>query len=195
MCISVFKKKWYTSIEEAEKIPQKVKYLRLWHIDVSKYCGRFSQFIHVKHLDISWSPTTKLPTDIASLKQLNILRILNVPLQEFPEWICSLSKLRELTVRGTEIRVIPSDISQLQHLKRLEIGNNNLSYLPQEIGQLEHLKELYAPDNQLSSIPDAFRKLTRLKRFGLARNCFPESEANKIRQWFPGIVSIWSKKE
>lgn len=191
----LFKKKWYTSIEEAEKNPKRVKYLRLWNVDISLYEGRFSQFTSLKNLDISWSPASIIPSDIASLKKLHVLRVLNVPLNEFPEWICSLSELRELTIRGTDIPAIPSYINRLHHLKKIEIGNNNLCSLPMEIGELENLKELYASDNKLSSVPEEFRALGKLKRLGLVGNYFSENEANRIRQFFPGVADIWGRKE
>jgi Leucine-rich repeat (LRR) protein len=181
-------RKWITSFDDAEQRPCAVKHLRLWNVDVAKQGDRFSKFSNLHSLDIRWSRSIELPSDIGLLKDLRYLCLLNVPLVYFPSWIFELVELRHLTVRGTEINHIPAEIAQLVNLRYLELGNSNLVSLPVELSRLRKLRDLYASDNLLTTIPDALAGVPHLKRIGMVNNRFSDQEKARLHALYDRSV-------
>jgi Leucine-rich repeat (LRR) protein len=122
---------------------------------------------------------TTLPSEFFdSLRNLEVLNLVNIQLIEIPEAISQLTNLKELFLDNNRIGVLPNCIGTLNNLERLSLNNNSLSDLPESIGDLAHLKRLSLNNNNLTTLPESIGRLTNLERLSLNKNLLtvlPES--------------------
>ncbi|WP_269235346.1 leucine-rich repeat domain-containing protein [Flavobacterium flavigenum] len=156
----LFKKSKFSSLIEACKNPENCLELKLLSYDQNlKYQGEiFSKFVNLKVLEIQADTSIyylndfELPNEIASLKKLKKISVLNCPIQVFPEWITNIKSLEFLMLRGTDLASIPDSIFQLTKLKTLRIENCPLYKLPSTLYQLQNLKILGLTDTKLTNL-------------------------------------------
>lgn len=143
--------------------------LDLQGTDVPTWFGRFDEVPRLRRLQVRWSSAEDLPDEIAQLRQLKTLIILNMNLSKFPLWICRMTQLRELTVRGTNISRVPDELANLIHLRKLELGNNLLRRCAVDLRGCTDLQCLLIADNDLEELPSKLPPETTL---GLAGTPF-----------------------
>jgi Leucine-rich repeat (LRR) protein len=156
----LFKKSKFSSLIEASKNPENCIELQLLSYDQNlKYQGEiFSKFVNLKVLKIQADTSIyylddfELPNEIAGLKKLKKISVLNCPIQVFPEWITNIKSLEFLMLRGTDLVSIPDSIFQLTKLKTLRIENCSLNKLPSTLYQLQNLKTLGLTDTKLTNL-------------------------------------------
>ncbi|WP_415328827.1 leucine-rich repeat domain-containing protein [Chryseobacterium sp. MMS23-Vi53] len=162
-----FKKTKFSSLNEAIQNPKNCKKLSLRFIEYNlKDKGAiFSQFINLNVLEIQADPSIydlddfELPKEIAGLKKLNKIWLLNLPFKTFPEWITNIKSLKYLMIRGNDIDSIPDSICQLDNLKTLRVENCKLNKLPSTLNQMQSLKSLGLSDTDLTDLnPNLFPK-------------------------------------
>lgn len=170
-----FKKTKFLSLSEAMQNPKNCKKLSLLFIEYNlKDKGAiFSQFINLRTLEIQAHPFIynlddfELPKEIAELKKLKKISLLNLPLKVFPEWLTRIKSLQYLMIRGNDIDTVPETISQLDQLKTLRIENCELNKLPKTLNQMLNLKYLGLSETKLTDLnPDLFPK--NLKEINLS---------------------------
>ncbi|WP_336732914.1 leucine-rich repeat domain-containing protein [Chryseobacterium sp. VD8] len=170
-----FKKTKFLSLSEAMQNPKNCKKLSLLFIEYNlKDKGAiFSQFINLRTLEIQAHPVIynlddfELPKEIAELKKLKKISLLNLPLKVFPEWLTRIKSLQYLMIRGNDIDTVPETISQLDQLKTLRIENCELNKLPKTLNQMLNLKYLGLSETKLTDLnPDLFPK--NLKEINLS---------------------------
>jgi Leucine-rich repeat (LRR) protein len=171
----LFKKTKFSSLSDAIQNPKNCKKLHLQFIEYNlKDKGAiFSQFINLKTLEIQGNLTTcdlddfELPEEIAGLKKLKKIWLLNLPFKTFPEWITGMKSLKYLMIRGNDIDTIPESIYQLDNLKTLRVENCKLNNLPSTLNQMHKLRFLGLSDTELTDLnPNLFPK--NLKEINLA---------------------------
>ncbi|MEG3860351.1 COR domain-containing protein [Microcoleus sp. herbarium12] len=69
----------------------------------------------------------KLPDAIASLTQLQLLKLSNNQLTELPEALTSLTRLRGLHLRNNQLRELPQAIASFTQFQELNLDNNPLN--------------------------------------------------------------------
>ncbi len=162
-----FKKTQFLSLNDAIQNPKNCKKLRLLLIECNlKDKGAiFSQFTNLRILEIQADPSIynlddfELPKEIAELKKLKKIWLLNLPFKTFPEWLTQIKSLQYLMIRGNNIDTIPDTISQLEKLKTLRIENCKLNKLPKTLKQMSNLRHLGLSDTKLTNLdPDLFPK-------------------------------------
>ncbi|XP_030440020.1 disease resistance protein RPV1-like [Syzygium oleosum] len=107
-------------------------------------------------LDISGTLISELPASMRNLQLLRVLKMKRCHVRELPSAISKLRKLEEIhashcrSLKGS----IPGDIGKLQFLKILILGYSCVSSLPPSIQSLSHLQtlDLLACDN-LETLP------------------------------------------
>jgi len=186
------------SLESAEKRPEIVRRLSLLNQDVS--FAAFSQLlprlIGVREIRLGWLWWMALPKELAGLRELRSLTVLNTPIQKFPDFLAACPHLSELVLRGTDIATIPATVEEFRALRSLDFSNNPLSQIAPELGRLPALRELQLADNGLRSLPESLSGLPSLRKLLLAGNRFSLAEAGKVRSWFrKGVVSVWGRDE
>ncbi|KAL2337207.1 hypothetical protein Fmac_011653 [Flemingia macrophylla] len=91
------------------------------------HCGNFTvvpdflgDLIHLRYLDLSVTPISKLPESTCSLHNLQTLLLLNCAcLAELPQKMGRLTNLRCLDIRGTKLSEIPLQMGNLTNLQTL----------------------------------------------------------------------------
>lgn len=161
----LFKKTKFSSLSDAIQNPKNCKKLSLRFIEYNlKDKGAiFSQFINLRTLEIQADSSIynlddfELPEEIASLKKLKKIWLLNLPFRTFPEWLTQIKSLKYLMVRGNDIDSIPDTIVQLNNLKTLRIENCELKKLPKTLNQMSSLRFLGLCSTKLTDLnPDLF---------------------------------------
>lgn len=185
----LFKKTKFSSLSEAIQNPKNCKKLSLRFIEYNlKDKGViFSQFINLKVLEIQADPVIynlndfELPKEIAGLKKLKKIWLLNLPFKTFPEWITGIKSLKYLMIRGNDIDLIPDSICQLDNLKTLRVENCRLNKLPLTLNQMQNLRILGVCDTDLTDLsPNLFPK--NLKEIRLSgRQKYEKHELEKLK--------------
>ncbi|MCL7021462.1 hypothetical protein MKW94_018488 [Papaver nudicaule] len=122
-------------------------------------------------------PSLDLRGPIASLSQLNQLRLLDLHSNRFNSTIVSITNctnLKLLYLSGNDFTgEIPVSISSLQRLIRLDVSDNNFhGNIPSEIFKLSRLMTIRFQNNQFSGqVPD-FSSLPKLYELNLSNNGF-----------------------
>ncbi len=189
--MKLLKPKLYTSIQEAEQNPQRVRRLQLFHADLDECAAPISEYVQLEELEIGWCPSTDRLADIVGLKRLKSFVCLNSPLHSLPDWLFSCDQLERLKVRGSGILEISNAICFLPRLRDVDFGNNGLLSVPGELGLMQGLRSLGLSDNRLRHIPSSISNLPNLAFLGLVNNSFDQREAENIRgQFRPGVVVL-----
>lgn len=186
----LFKKTKFSSLNDAIQNPKNCKKLHLQFIEYNlKDKGTiFSQFINLRTLEIQGDLTTynlddfELPEEIANLKKLKKIGLLNLPFKTFPEWLIQIKSLEYLMIRGNDIESIPDTIVQLNNLKTLRIENCELKKLPKTLNQMSNLRYLGLSDTKLTDLnPDLFPK--NVKKINLAGSRrFKEADLENLKK-------------
>lgn len=110
-----------------------------------------------------------LDENIFQLKNLNLLKIANTPLQVISPSLGNLVQLTSLILENNLLEKLPSTIGNLTLLKFLDISGNKLQELPSSLSDLVNLQSLNANLNELLAFPD-ISKMTHLAYLSISRN-------------------------
>ncbi|KOS07610.1 hypothetical protein AM493_17360 [Flavobacterium akiainvivens] len=179
----------YDDMERALAVPHRVKKLQLLFPDnLNAYADDFLKFENLTVLDIhaGLNHVPYIPEQIASLKKLKKLSVLNLPFTKLPEWVFGMSNLEYLMLRGHEVTVLPSSVGNLQRLKILRIENCEITALPPEIKTLKNLKHLslvhtWVRDLTLDDLPP---NLTVLH---IPYGTMTDAELDKAKTFIPSL--------
>jgi Leucine-rich repeat (LRR) protein len=146
---------------------------RIYHVQLPEmYClpGILLQLDALEILDLTNSPSIKIPRWFGQLMSLKQLFITLDEGTSLPEQILDLSNLEVLRVDGTRHASIPSSIRKLTNLRELHIALDRLQddagdcstrlSLPNTIGSLTSLKEMSI---FVDNLPDEIVELTNLE--------------------------------
>ena len=132
----------YTSIEQALKNPDEVKYLSLKKGKLRKIPSQIYMFKNLEVLDLSKNKLTEIHDSIGYLTNLVEISLANNQLTTLPVQIGHLKNLKKLIACQNEIVLLPSSVGNLQNLELLDLWSNEIVELPEEISQLKQLKFL-----------------------------------------------------
>jgi len=144
-------------------------------------------------LNLSNLSLDQVPSAIARLSDLHILRLLGNKLSSLPDWLPTLQNLTHLylplnrfaelppvitkmdslevlALNGNELRAVPPSISNLRRLTKLGLSGNNLTTVPVHLKALPSLGSLFLARNSLSEIPDWLSELNQLEELRLSHN-------------------------
>jgi hypothetical protein len=119
----------------------RVLHLQKCHIPISlKHLGRL---LHLKYLDISYTPIDVLPKELGHLKSLQSLVLNDIGLDELPPTVCSLTQLMCLVASGFK-RFPANRMGNLTSLEELRletvVGRSTTEDLVVELGMLTRLR-------------------------------------------------------
>ncbi|TVU23744.1 hypothetical protein EJB05_26124, partial [Eragrostis curvula] len=117
--------------------------LRLQRSKVLMNLNYLGRLLHLKYLDISYTPIDKLPKEIGHLKSLLALLLIQTGLDELPPTICLLTQLLCLDAEG--FTRLPADrmekLISLEELQLMDVvGRSVTEDLVVEFGKLTRLR-------------------------------------------------------
>jgi Leucine-rich repeat (LRR) protein len=121
------REKWYYSLEEASREPEKVYKLSLAGTKLKEIPEAVFLMTNLQMLDLSKNKLSKVPPEIGRLK-----------------------KLQFLSFYQNKIRVLPSEMNNLVNLSTLYLGRNRLTEVPAWFGGLGKLRKLDLSYNHLT---------------------------------------------
>ncbi|MCS7073707.1 MAG: leucine-rich repeat domain-containing protein [Bacteroidia bacterium] len=121
------KQKWFTSLEEATKTPDKVYKLTLRDQKLTEFPKEILLFKNLQVLDLSYNKLTTLPPEVYKLKNLQELNLYRNRIQSLPSEIGDLSNLEHFYIGKNRIVMFPVEILGLQRLKVFDISSNHLT--------------------------------------------------------------------
>ena len=123
-----------------------------------------------KQLLLSELKIDSLPSDISSLKQLEIIDLSFNNFTEIPPALRKLKNLRQLNLNGNKLSAVPDWISELVTIERLHLGANRIKGLPESLSNLDSLRILSLHMNNLTEFPMAVLNINNLERLDLYKN-------------------------
>lgn len=131
-------KRLYLDVGNLEELPEEI--FQLINLE--------ALYINGASHGVTKSKVSKLPSDIANLKNLKELDILYCSLEYLPNEIGDLSNLERLNLNYNKLQELPEKIIQLKKLKELKLMFNDLIGLPKDIETMTQLTELVLVANK-----------------------------------------------
>lgn len=132
----------YTNLEEALKDPQKVYKLSLRKNKLKKIPAEITSLKNLQILDLTKNSIKVIPSEIGELKNLQTLNLSRNDIEALPKEIAKLSKLRYLNISRNELSSLPIEIAELMNLETLDLWSNNIDIFPAEMSKMKKLKTL-----------------------------------------------------
>jgi Leucine-rich repeat (LRR) protein len=115
-------------------------------------------------------PLDILPVAVCQMHYLQGVSILHCHLRQLPDNIAALKKLRHLFLIQNRLTELPQSLTTLKYLQYLDVSDNSMDALPVDFEQLIQLTDLYMDNNRFSTLPISVTGLKKLIRFSLAGN-------------------------
>lgn len=128
----------------------------------------------ISALNLSAKKISKLPKEIANLKDLKTLSLDNNLLEEFPIEIVNLKSLSHLTLNNNQIVSLPTEIKRLQTLQVLQLDKNYIEQFPIELPALINLSYVSLANNSINTVHPSIQNLKNLKKLDLSNNRISE---------------------
>ncbi|WCL81190.1 hypothetical protein PPO43_14540 [Saprospira sp. CCB-QB6] len=111
---------------------------------------------------------------LQKFKQLQVLSLSRVAIQQLPESFDQLKKLQELDLSHCQLTELPNNIGQLQQLKAINLTRNKLQSLPPSFYTLSQLQALFLNENQFKKLAPQLGHLKQLSQLELSNNQLKE---------------------
>ena len=135
--------------------------------DFNGYC--------ITYCDDSNGCSGKLPDNLTTLAELEILNLKDNYFTQIPEGMNNLTKLRKLKLKNNLFQgVLPLEIFDIKTLTWLDVSRNQFTgTIPENINELKDMTHLYFSYNQLSgTIPESICELISLNQVYFNSNQF-----------------------
>jgi len=112
-----------------------------------------------------------LSSDIDRLTNIEIIRMMHVPIVGISDELCNISTLVDLELSNCSITEINPNVSRLTALTRLELNSNGISKIPDSLYSMTVLANLDLQDNRLvGSISPEIGRMIGLRTLVLENN-------------------------
>lgn len=117
----------------------------------------------------------ELPLEIGLFRNLGIVELHGIGLEQLGEGIQYLNNLRSLSTKNNRVEYLPESIGQLKKLRSLNLHDNLLKKLPDALQNLKELELLQLSKNpNLKDFPSWLCRLPSLKKLILDKDVFQE---------------------
>ena len=116
----------------------------------------------MKELWLSNNFIHSIPSEIAQLRNLEILGISGCGLEKLAPEVCILEKLQMLVAQRNKLTELPDLFWKLKSLKTLIIASNEFTVFPEVICQCVTLTAINISKNPINVLPDSFADLRSL---------------------------------
>ena len=132
--------------------------------------GKMASTMKVEEKVAMLDMSKKLKARIEIGKKSGECEICNFPIKKLPLELWSLTELELLWINGNKLESIDASIGLLHHLQVIKVNGNRLTQLPEEIGHLRKLQRLWAHNNRLATLPRTIGLLQKLEHMSLEKN-------------------------
>lgn len=166
--------------EREEEIPSNIyacNNLTSLHIDRNVTCiisPKIAQLKQLQVLEIIQCPIQDLPKELSELKVLTVLKCEETLLKTIPLSVFGCTGLTELSFNKSIIKSIPKEIQQLQNLQKLSAHHSTLEELPKELTKLPNLTELKLYAIPIKTLPEWIGQLKKIKLLGLPKTHYTQ---------------------
>ncbi|XP_052113019.1 putative disease resistance RPP13-like protein 1 isoform X6 [Arachis duranensis] len=165
-----------------------LKHLRVLSFQFLPLDDSISDLIHLRYLDLSYTPMVTLPESMSKLYNLQTLKLKGAYLEKLPSNMQDLVNLLHLDLSYTEIEVLPESLSELHNLQTLKLREcENLKKLPSKMKDLINLHHLDIEGTEIEEMPKRMSKLKDLQI--LCYYIVGEHEENGIGE-LGGLVNL-----
>jgi Leucine-rich repeat (LRR) protein len=147
------------------------------HIDRNETCfiaPEIAQLKRLQVLEIIQCPIHDLPKELGELQELTVLKCEQTLLKKIPKSVFECTNLTELSFTRSLIKSIPKEIKQLQKLQKLEAHHSTLEELPKELTELPNLTELKLYAVPIKTLPEWIGQLKSIKLLGLPKTHYSQ---------------------
>jgi len=128
----------YTDLALALKNPEKVYKLNLRKTKLKKVPNEVYTLINLQVLNISKNKLVEIPKEIIALKNLEVLDVSANDIDTLYPEIGQLVNIRKLILNQNVIAHLPSTIGNLTKMTFLDLWGNYIQVFPQEITKLQN---------------------------------------------------------
>lgn len=175
-----------TSIEEALKAPDSVRYLNLYATSQKAFPDDILKLKNLERLSLRQNTIASLPEGIGTLPALKWMDLGRIGLTSLTPSVGSLQNLAHLYVNDNALTQLPEELGNCPKLEYLNADRNKLTTLPASIGKQSSLKWLRLNGNQLTALPSDLSGLAiNLRRLYLKGNPIPDAEKARLKAALP----------
>ncbi|MDX2248746.1 MAG: leucine-rich repeat domain-containing protein [Bacteroidia bacterium] len=121
------REKWFYSIDEAMREPQKVFKLSLKNKNMKFLPAEISRFPNLQILNLSDNNLKTLPDELSELEHLQVLILHNNRLRELPASMRELENLTQLYLGRNKLVEVPVWVGGFSRLRTLDLSFNHLT--------------------------------------------------------------------
>ncbi len=181
-----------TSIEEALKNPDSVRYLNLYDTSLQAFPPDILKLKNLERLSLRKNTITTLPDGIGSLSTLKWMDLGRTAMTDLNPAIGKLENLSFLYLNDNTIALLPESLGNCNKLEYLNADRNKLTALPASLGKMASLKWLRLNGNQITALPaDLSGLAVNLNRLYLKGNPIPDPEKTRIKAALPKCEIIF----
>lgn len=140
-----------------------------------------------KILDLSSLNIRKIPSEILSLKNIEVLDLSSNSIRILPDSVNQFQNLSTINLSNNKIELFPTVLSTFQHIKKIEIVNCKLASIPDDIKNFENLEYIDLSDNKLVTVPYFLKYSLKIQHIDLNGNLI-----EKIPDFFEKFQSLKS---
>lgn len=141
-------------------------------------------------LYLSDNNLSSLPSEVQSLKKLQLLALDFNCFEELPAVVCRLTHLNILYLGNNRLYRLPRELEDLKELNTLWLETNCFTDFPQVVCELSNLKTLHLGYNQIRSLPRELGGLEELRSIWLAGNQLSEFPSVLLEMQFLAVVDV-----
>lgn len=159
-------------LEEYEHLWEDAAYLDNRYGYVSKIPDNIAKLKNLETLNLNSNAIREISPQIGTLSQLKTLMLASNRITHLPEEITQLTQLRELNLSANPLQNLPKSFATMTQLEYLSFNDMkvDLSEIYPEVFRLKNLKELALVNNKLSTIPPQISTLSKLEGIFLSDN-------------------------
>ncbi|MBD3215291.1 MAG: AAA family ATPase, partial [Candidatus Lokiarchaeota archaeon] len=166
----IFRNRNFQNIEKREK-----QVIAFFEILVRK--GELSYIVednHVTELYLAYQDLSRLPNDIAHLRELKVLDLKGNKIKGLPQSFFKLKKLTKLDISLNPNIALSGDIAAFEDLKELGIGSCHLPSILEKLTSLISIRKLNLSGNRINQIHPNLSNLINLEYLDLSYNNLEE---------------------
>ena len=115
---------------------------------------------------LNYKKINKIPEQIFSFNNLQILEMYHNDLTHIPKEIKLLTRLKELRLSNNRIKCIPDELYSLTKLEKLFLNHNPIKNLSSKIKNMLGLKCIYVGATDIQTFPDELFELPNIEKIG-----------------------------
>jgi internalin A len=152
-----------------------------------------SRFKKIESLSIRGVLLKKVPAGIRKLRNLAILRLDGLGIDQLPDWIVELP-LESFSATDNDISELPNSFHVLDRLEILNLSWNPLAVIPSSVYELPKLDQLRLHECYIREIPKEILRITSLKYLDISSNSISSPPEEVASKGLSAICNYWRQR-